>query len=298
MKRSVESWSVERLSRERGGISFPEYQREKALWPVEKKRLLIDSLLIDIDIPKLYFNRVEKDQYEVIDGQQRLWAIWEFLDDEYTYKADNKATLFSKLPVTQRRTIENYQLQITVFEKAEEDYLRELFVRLQLGLLLNTGEKLNAEVGKMKDLVFKDLVAQKFIANIGMPVRRFAKQTLCAQIAINSFSLQKTSSFARTRYDDLLHFFSEYAAPQGKDLALFKEASAQIVAVLTWLWGCFGAEARDLKNRSYILSLYLFVEELAVKKKELSGKDEQKVFREFVFKLIEAIVSFTLFRQC
>jgi len=48
--------------------------------------LLIDSILRDIDIPKLYFNRLEDGTIEVIDGQQRLWSVWEFLDDDYEYK--------------------------------------------------------------------------------------------------------------------------------------------------------------------------------------------------------------------
>src|SRR5207249_3068261 len=53
MKRTVENWSVERLHKARTQISFPEYQRQPKLWSVEKKQLLIDSILRDIDIPKL-----------------------------------------------------------------------------------------------------------------------------------------------------------------------------------------------------------------------------------------------------
>ena len=46
-----------------------------------------DKLIIwnDIDIPKLYFYDLGKNNYEVIDGQQRLWAIWEYVDNEYSY---------------------------------------------------------------------------------------------------------------------------------------------------------------------------------------------------------------------
>ena len=55
MKRHVENWPLERVLRERTRISFPEYQREKKLWSSDKKSLLIDTILEDIDIPKLYF---------------------------------------------------------------------------------------------------------------------------------------------------------------------------------------------------------------------------------------------------
>src|SRR5438876_7989913 len=85
--RRVEDWTVEELHKARPRISFPEYQRQPNLWSNEKKGLLIDSILRDIDIPKLYFNQTKDKNFEVVDGQQRLWAIWQFLDDEYSYRA-------------------------------------------------------------------------------------------------------------------------------------------------------------------------------------------------------------------
>ena len=284
MNRKVEDWSIENLQKERTRISFPEYQREKKLWSTEKKSLLIDSILVDIDIPKLYFNRTADGNYEVVDGQQRLWAIWEFLDNMYPYKVGGKAKKFSDLSPTQKNTIKNYRLQVTVFEEADDDYLRELFLRLQIALLLITGEKLHAASGEMKVLVFRKLGAHKFIKNLGIPPRRFAKETLCAQICINSFTREKLNTFARTRYEDLLQFFQEYEHPQGKDAEFFREKTKKISSVLDELWEGFGNRTRELKNRSYILSIYLFFEELISKKGELSAT-EQKEFVKFVFTL-------------
>jgi hypothetical protein len=195
VKRTVENWSIEDLNKERTRISFPEYQREKSLWPVEKKSLLIDSILRSIDIPKIYFNLLKDQNIEVRDGQQRLWSVWEFLDDEFPYSVDGKKQFFSKLTPAQRKKIRDYTFQITVLEDADDDYLRMLFVRLQLGLLLLTGEKLNAATGKMKKLVFRKLAEHTFIRSIGIPARRFAKPTLCAQICINSFTREKCQFF-------------------------------------------------------------------------------------------------------
>jgi hypothetical protein len=279
MKRKVEDWTVEELEKERTRISFPEYQREKSLWSVEKKSMLIDSILKDIDIPKLYFNRLKDKDIEVVDGQQRLWSIWEFLDEEYRYQVDGSNHLFSELTSAQRKTIRDYAFQVTVFQDADEDYLRQLFIRLQLGLLLNTGEKLHASKGKMKDFVFDALAKHNFTTRLGIPERRYAKETLCAQICINSFSKAKIREFSRTRYDDLADFFTEYGDPRGKDLELFRKQSKKIPDVLDQLWDSFGDRAHDLKNRSYILSIYLFVEE------HDPPPGERKTFVNFVFLL-------------
>ena len=40
---------------ESGKIRIPDYQREK-VWSLYQKQLLLDSLIRDIDIPKLYFS--------------------------------------------------------------------------------------------------------------------------------------------------------------------------------------------------------------------------------------------------
>jgi hypothetical protein len=273
---------VEELIKARTRISFPEYQRQPKLWSVEKKRLLIDSMLRDIDIPKLYFNKAKGGELEVVDGQQRLWAIWEFIDDEYAYESDGKSQKFSDMSPEQKKTIRAYTLQVAVFEDADDEYLRELFLRLQLGLLLVTGEKLHAAIGEMKDFVFARMAAHKFIDHVKIPKRRYAKETLCAQIAINSFLWAKLQMFARTRYEDLDFFFKEYEQPQGGDLELFRKQSKKILSVLDDLWDCFGERTKDLSSRSYILSVYLLFEWL---REGLKSDADRMRFVKFVFTL-------------
>jgi len=235
---------------------------------------------MDIDIPKLYFNLTDADNYEVVDGQQRLWALWGFLDGGYPYKKQ----LFAELDKAQRDTIRNYTLQVVVLEDAEDGYLRELFLRLQLGLLLITGEKLHAASGMMRDFVFETLAKHQFIQGVGIPERRFAKETLAAQICINSFTRAKLETFARTRYEDLLHFFQEYKEPLGKDLALFRSQTAKLIEVLDALADCFGNETKQLTTRSYILSVYLLFEELYESGRVKTKKDCQ-IFVQFVLDL-------------
>jgi hypothetical protein len=60
--------------------------------------------------------------------------------------------------------------------------------------------------------------------------------------------------------------------------------SKKISNVLNELQECFGDDANNLKNRSYILSIYLFVEELISEQGELTTQD-QKLFSDFVSRL-------------
>lgn len=64
----------------------PPYQRESGIWSREKQQLFLDSLFNNYDVPKLYFHDLRgkhpKFKYAVIDGKQRLHAMWDFLDDK------------------------------------------------------------------------------------------------------------------------------------------------------------------------------------------------------------------------
>ncbi len=262
-KPNVVEWTVSDIYKKREQIIPADFQREPKLWNLEDKRLLIDSILHDIDIPKLYFYESDKNRYEIIDGQQRLWAIWEYLDNSYKY--NNKT--FKDLDKKDKDKILAYPLQITLLRDVTDEYLRKLFLRLQLGLLLLAGEKLHASTGLMRDFIFKRMVKHPFIQSINIPNRRYAKETLCAQICINSFSKTIINDFSRTRYEDLDYFFETFKTISGNELKIFDAKCKHILSVLDVLRDNFGEKANELRNRSFILSVYLFVEELVGKQK-------------------------------
>ena len=60
MKRTIEQWTIKEIYEKRNQFDFPEYQRAPKLWKLKDKILLIDSILINLDIPKLYFNQINK----------------------------------------------------------------------------------------------------------------------------------------------------------------------------------------------------------------------------------------------
>jgi hypothetical protein len=111
----------------------------------------------------------------------------------------------------------------------------------------------------MKDFVFSEMTNSSFVTDLGITSKRFAKQTLCAQIAINAFSLDKNGRFCRTRYDDLSSFFSEYSSPSGPDTTQYNKTTRNIRDTLDWMIECYKSESGRLNNRSYILSLYFLV---------------------------------------
>ena len=88
----------------------------------QPKAYFIDTIINDRPIPLLFFQRVSSAQtgrpgYSVIDGQQRLRAIFEFLDDRFRLSQSDKKSnyynrKFSEVPQAVREAIESYDLAI------------------------------------------------------------------------------------------------------------------------------------------------------------------------------------------
>ena len=121
MKRKVVDWTIDQVYKKREQITFPDFQREPNLWSLKDKQLLIDSILHDFDIPKLYFYDAGKNSYEVVDGQQRLWAIWEYLDNNYSCSIDKENKKFSELSPNYKKAILEYHLHITFITSVSEE---------------------------------------------------------------------------------------------------------------------------------------------------------------------------------
>nr|DAI89448.1 MAG TPA: Protein of unknown function DUF262 [Caudoviricetes sp.] len=79
------------------GVDFnPEYQRE-LVWRLEDEEKLIESIFNRVDIGKFVFIHLGYDKelmYEILDGKQRLSALYRFFTDQFTYKG----YYYSELP--------------------------------------------------------------------------------------------------------------------------------------------------------------------------------------------------------
>jgi hypothetical protein len=224
------------------------------IWDEGKKRLLVDSIFRGIDIPKLYLQKTGEEEWDCIDGHQRIQAIVGFFDGEFEYEQQ----IFEEL-TTERKTIfEDYKLTITEVEEITEEEVRLLFTRLQLGVPLNAGEKLNAIRSNLGEFV-KLMKAHPFLQNVSIPTRRFAKEQVCAQICNNSRFINRTGEFRNSKYEDLENLYRAYV-----DFDLESDSAKNIMHVLDMLHNILVEYGREITNRASVVSIYLLVEELII----------------------------------
>lgn len=130
----------------------PDFQR-RAVWSQKAKSYLIDTILRGKPIPKLIImTRLEwaRTVRVVVDGQQRLRAILEFIGGDFTVSSAHNAELagkrFDTLPKELRDAFMKYELGADLlFDLSYPDIL-DIFRRINsYTVTLNTQERLNAK---------------------------------------------------------------------------------------------------------------------------------------------------------
>jgi hypothetical protein len=127
----LRDWSVNKRLEVR-----PDYQRN-AVWSDVSKIMLIDTILKNIPIPKIYLDAQIKDQNTyriVIDGQQRILAILDYLNDEFglnePYEGKFKDLKFSDLDEVTQNKFLSYKLDMNEIINASEVTIREIYHRV------------------------------------------------------------------------------------------------------------------------------------------------------------------------
>lgn len=279
MRFTVKEWPLIELYMKRNQIKFPIYQR-KEVWSEGKNKLLIDSIFRGIDIPKLYLQyRVDNEgheEWDCIDGHQRMKAIVGYFDGNFEYAG----ATFDVLSDPQKRVFEDYELTIAEVTEISDEEVRLLFQRLQLGIPLNSGEKLNSIMSNMTEFV-NIMVECPFIQRLNMTTKRFAKEQVCAQICNNSEFISKINDFRNSKYEDL-----EVLYRVNKDFDLKSDSARKILQVLSILDEIFGERAAEITNRASAVSIYFLVEEMFIEK-TLHGKEDliRDFYLEFLIQL-------------
>ena len=235
----------------------PDFQRP-AVWSRGQKQLLIDTILRGYDIPKLYWRKIstKPEKFDVVDGQQRLRAIFEFHEggfplakDADPVNGDAIAGLkYADLPLDLRLQLDTYPLDVIVLTETDEEEVREMFLRLQNGTTLKAQEKRNAMPGKMRDAV-KTLVEHKFFTRVAFKNSRFTHDLVAAQM----IAIELNGGPCHIRDSALNRMYEEQ-----KDFDGNGAKAKKVNRVLNYLAASFPEKTPELERYS-VISLYALV---------------------------------------
>lgn len=119
----------------KGDFFIPEYQR-KFVWKPKNKSLFIESVILGLPIPFMFFAGCDDGRLEIIDGAQRIQTIIEFAENKLKLSKLNKLThlngfRFNDLSSAQQRKFQNRTFRVVVLdEKTTDDVRQDLFNRI------------------------------------------------------------------------------------------------------------------------------------------------------------------------
>jgi hypothetical protein len=133
-----------------------EYQRSDQVWPREAQSFLIETILLNFPIPKLFLHqrvdaRTNRAIKEIVDGQQRTRAIVDFYLGEYRLTnnvalEEARGRTYDELPGDLQNQFRDYGLNFDLFVGASDEDIREIFRRMNsFTVPLNPEEQRHAE---------------------------------------------------------------------------------------------------------------------------------------------------------
>lgn len=143
----------------------PDFQRYSVWKEKKRKSLLIESLMLKIPIPAFYFYENEDGKLIVIDGQQRLTTIFEFVKDEFKLTgleyldSECHGKVFSQLSSRYVDRIFRTQLAVNTLDaRSPTTVIYEIFRRINTGgVSLKPQEIRNAIANKRVRAYLKEL---------------------------------------------------------------------------------------------------------------------------------------------
>ncbi len=125
--------------RNRGNLQLqPKFQR-RLVWNIQKKSKFIESILLDVPLPLIYLAEDYDGRQVVVDGQQRLDAVFSFIDGDSVLSGLNvmeelNGKRFEDLLTKHQSKIEDRPFHLILIKNdSSEDMKYDVFERLNTG---------------------------------------------------------------------------------------------------------------------------------------------------------------------
>jgi 5-methylcytosine-specific restriction endonuclease McrA len=239
-------WTISSLADKvnRGQLDLqPQFQREY-VWDTrpELAPRLIESLLLEIPIPPIYFGKVAEGRWEIIDGQQRLTTLVNFVANKFPLRKLLRMNslndkFFKDLSKEQQEKILDAPIRSIVIDAAGNMDLRyEIFERLNRGsMALNEQELRNCvyrgPFNELLSVLERDSSWRK-VKGGTVPEERFKEREMILRFFAFANRLPQYNGNLKRFLNE---YMSQYAPREAADLkahtTLFKQTMQNVYAV-------------------------------------------------------------------
>ena len=257
----------------------PDFQRRE-VWSAPAKIMLMDSILRDIPMPKIFLANTIRDgsTYRVvIDGQQRINAILDYLSDRFAlddpYVGNKKGKKFSELDEDYQNRFLSYQIDFNEATNPKEKEVRDVYARVnKYTVPLNKQELRRADFpGAFLDLA-EELAVHEYFDDVG--IFSAANRRRYADVEYVSELLAAMIDGIQDKKATLDNFYIRYSKWEKNHK---KEIATRFSNVLREMEFIFN-EALDIsktrfRQRLDLYTLFLVLDEFVSDGRTVKGKD-------------------------
>ncbi len=270
----LQNTTILRIFSEKEEIEIsPEYQRNGSVWTLEKKKLLIDSILNDYDIPKIYFHKFTREEkietgkkYSIIDGRQRLETIWSFMEnvfplsDDFEYQDDENLKLgaMTYQDIAQNHPkikikFDSFVLPIIGVSSDDVDLIEDMFSRLNEAVPLNSAEKRNAFGGEMVSAIRHISKHPLFDSRVKFRNSRYQHMEIAAR-----FLLVESSNYEHNKLIDTKKVYLDSMVKNYKEKPVeVSKFQSTVINVLDKMNTIFSEKDELLRTQGIMVVYYL-----------------------------------------
>lgn len=234
----------------------PDYQR-RFRWDDVRQSKLIESFLMNVPVPPIFLNEDMYGQYSVIDGQQRLTAVREFLRGRLRLRglevfADINGSSFDDLPPRLQSVIRTRPTlrAVIILRQSDPDVKFMVFQRLNTGgVQLNAQEIRNSTwPGPLNNMILDLSTHPKFHRLLGISEKErererstIYKEMRDAELVLRYFTFRNTwRDFAGGMKRHMDRFMVDNQRMPTHQL---EEARQSFLSTLDTVAACFGEHA-------------------------------------------------------
>lgn len=263
---NITSWGADFSFREiierynDGEIIKPELQR-KYVWSKHEASRFIDSILLGLPVPAVFFAKQEDESMLIVDGYQRIMSVRDFIrgqfsGDDTNFKLSSQEDIndrwrgktFLELDIMEQRRLKNTTIHTIIFEQKQpndDTGMYQIFERINTGgRVLKPQEIRNCvyrgEFNKNLFVINKDETWRKIIGNPREDNRMADLELILRFFAIKDIGSRKESNMKQI---NLVKYLNDYMRDAKKiDSIDMKQYSEQFIKMINKAYELFGEE--------------------------------------------------------
>ena len=247
-------------------IFIPFYQR-KFVWKDDRQSKFIESIILGLPIPQMYFAEVEEGILEVIDGSQRIRTINRFLKNDLKLKALERlkglnGLTFNDFSSSRKRKINNVSMRAVVVTDIEKDTMsirHEIFERLNTGgeMLKKMEVKKGAKEGQFIKFIYESCAEDSKFIELSQFNRQDELRAYKEEFLVKYFAFVEDMSFDDYLNDYLDKFIEEKNSLFKDDDSKEDEYLIQFKTMLTFVEKNNLIEDISINRKNRLLAIYI-----------------------------------------